>query len=85
MFSFLRAGLEEVGARGHADGNSSEKRDIPNINSGERDPVSARLKNYVMRVIRSWDSGRCSVAGRNPVTLCTHPWTDIPVFVHNAK
>ena len=41
MFGFLRAGLEEVGAREHADGNSSEKRDIPNINSGERDPVSA--------------------------------------------
>ena len=70
MFSFLRAALEEVGARGHADENNSKKTDIPNINSGERDPVSAWLKNYGMRGIRSRDSGRCSVAGRNPVILC---------------
>ena len=41
MFSFLRGGLEEVGARGHADENNSKKTDIPNINSSERDPVSA--------------------------------------------
>ena len=53
---FLRGKLEEAESEDSADARSSEKKDIPNINSSDTDPISGCfLRNYGMR---SWISPR---------------------------